>query len=100
MARIGLELTVHKEQPLAVRRPTWAEVQMIGVTGHEDAVTAVDVASPNLIAARTGDMVGHPSAIRAEAHAVRKPLGQAREFPCIAAIQVHAENLAALVAHH
>src|SRR5438094_10197728 len=70
------------------------------MTGDEDTIRAVEVTGPNFVAARAGDMVSHPAAIRTEAETIGKPFADAREFPGVATVEVHAENLAALIAHH
>src|SRR5882724_10355731 len=73
---------------------------MVGMTGDENTIAAMDVTSPNLVAARAGNMVSDTLTIRTEAKAVRKTFACACEFPGVAAVEVHAKNLAALIAHH
>src|SRR6266853_2324203 len=70
------------------------------MTGDEDTFAPIDVTGPNLIAARAGNMVRHTAAIRTEAKTIRKTFAYPREFAGVAAVQVHAEDLAALIAYH
>ena len=49
-----LEMAILKEQPLAVCRPTGAEVKVIGMSGHLYPCGTVDVAGPNLVTLRAG----------------------------------------------
>src|SRR5438445_13677562 len=70
------------------------------MTGDEDTFAAIDVTSPNLVAARAGNMVSDPVAILTETQTIGKAFACACEFPGVAAVAVHAENLAALIAHH
>src|SRR5205823_3876882 len=79
---------------LPVRRPTGAEVEVIGMTGDPHPVSPCNIAGPDLIAAWTCQVVGDASAIRAKAQPIGQSLSSARKLLCIASVQVHAEDLA------
>src|SRR5262249_11396980 len=61
--------TVNIHDPLSIRRPVGSEVEMLGFSGKTDAVRSVDVAGPDLITLRAGQMEGHSPSVRAEAQA-------------------------------
>ena len=56
MPRLVLVMTVDVQDPLAVRRPTGTEVQVIRMCRHLNPIRAVDVAGPDLIPLRAGQV--------------------------------------------
>ena len=100
VARVVLEVTILKHEPLAVRRPGRAEVKMIGMRGDEFAIRAFGVAGPNLIALRTGEVKGDAIVIGTDAETIWQTLAGAREGSRIAAIEIHAERLADFAARN
>ena len=78
-------------QPLAVRRPCRAEIEMARLRGNPEPLPALLVAGPNLVARGTGEMIGHTPPIRTEAEAIGQPFARTRELAGVGAIEVHAE---------
>src|ERR1041384_7167406 len=67
---------------------------------NQEPFSALHVAGPNLVARGTGEMVGHTPAIRTEAEAIGQTFARTRELARVGSIEVHAEQLANLVAHY
>src|SRR5258708_5899353 len=93
---IRLKVAILINQPMAIWRPARYEIEMLAMRGNQNAVGAQDIASPDLVSLRAGQVVGHPAAIGTDAQAVGKPFTHARELPGVSAVQVHAVDLAAL----
>jgi hypothetical protein len=71
---------------------------MTGFRGHAKAVAARGVASPNLVPGTAREMISYAPAIWTEAEAVGESLVRAGKSARIRAVEVHAEDLADLVA--
>src|SRR4026209_1268222 len=97
MTRVALEVTVLIQNPLPIRRPACAKVEMIRVTDDAHPIFAVNTRRPDLVAARAREVKRYTASIRAETQSVRQPLAGARELAGIGAVEVHAENLPDLV---
>src|SRR5882762_9655013 len=91
MAWITRRLAVLPRQPLAVGRPSWSKINMAGLGGDAQTISALGIARPNLISRTGGKMESHAPPIAAEAKAVRKSLVRASKFASVRSIQVHAE---------
>src|SRR5688572_28529668 len=98
VAGVAVEMVFMVENPLPIRRPTRAEIEMVGMADDAHTVRAIGVARPDFVATRAGQMKRHPPSIRAEAQPVGQPLASARELASVRAVEVHAENLPDLVA--
>jgi len=72
---------------------------MLGIRGDTDTVRAFDVAGPDLVTLWAGQMIRDAPAVGTQTEPVGEALAQARELARVAAVEVHAENLPALIAH-
>src|SRR5262249_28917274 len=90
---------VDVHDPLSIRRPVGSEVEMLRFAGKADAVRSVNVAGPDLITLRAGQMKSHSSSVGAEAQTVRQSVTSASELACVAPVKTDVVNLPDLLAN-
>ena len=98
VARILPEVAVQVGEPCSIGRPYGSEVEMFRMGRNEDAAASFEIAGPDLVARRAGQVKGDPPPLPVEAEAIGEAFSRSRELTGIAAIQVHAEDLSDLVA--
>src|SRR6185503_16016244 len=59
VAGISARLAILVRQPIAIRGPDWAEVEMAALASDLVSPAAHNVAGPDLVAGWTGEMPGH-----------------------------------------
>src|SRR3989442_8364821 len=95
----ALEVTVLVQNPLPVGRPARAKIEMVRVSEDADAICAVRIARPDLVASRAREMERYAPSVRAKTQPVREPFAGPRKLAGVGAIELHAENLPDLVPH-
>ena len=70
-------MAVDVEDPFPVRRPARAEVEVARLRGDPDPIRAVEIAGPDLVALRAGQMEGDALSVRAQAQAIGQPFAGA-----------------------
>ena len=99
VAWVLARVAVYVEDPVPVRRPVRAEVEVPWLGGDPDAIRAVGVAGPDLVALRTCEVERDPQPVGTEAQPIGEPLAGPCEFARVGAVEPDAEDLADVLAY-
>src|SRR5437870_6669938 len=100
MSRIIRRLAVLISQPLPVPGPGRSEKNVSWARRDPYPTAAFQVRGPNLVPGTRRKMISHTPAIGTQAEAIRKTILGPSELARLGAVQIHAEDLADLVANN
>ena len=99
VAGIRAREAIDVEHPLIVGRPTGAEEEVSWLALDFLAISAGQVAGPNLIAFGRGQMKGDPLTVVAETESVGQAFTRLGKVADAGAVEIHADDLSDLVLH-